>query len=262
MRGWPLTWWAAATGIAVARPGSASVASGRVGSRPNHMGASCRGTAGGRRARSTAADRLQPTERRAPSVGRSRTGRERNPPWQWARTGRTVQAGSTRRSAGAGLVGEEACMRRYLIVAHRTLGGADLLDRLRGHVEAGPCRFHLLVPVTHPADHVWTEGEVRSAAQRRLDVGLDALRKLGLEATGEIGDVEPRLCRRRPAPARRALRRPHRVDAAAGHVALGSSSTSPPASPARPTSRSRSWSAGCSPPSSPDPPATTTSGDG
>ena len=82
-------------------------------------------------------------------------------------------------------------MRRYLIVAHRTLGGADLLDRLRGHVEAGPCRFHLLVPVTHPADHVWTEGEVRSAAQRRLDVGLDALRKLGLEATGEIGDVNP-----------------------------------------------------------------------
>ena len=82
-------------------------------------------------------------------------------------------------------------MRRYLIVAHRTLGGADLLDRLRGHVEAGPCRFHLLVPVTHPADHVWTEGEVRSAAQQRLDVGLDALRKLGLEATGEIGDVNP-----------------------------------------------------------------------
>jgi len=82
-------------------------------------------------------------------------------------------------------------VRRYLIVAHRTLGGADLLDRLRGHVEAGPCRFHLLVPVTHPADHVWTEGEVRSAAQQRLDVGLDALRKLGLEATGEIGDVNP-----------------------------------------------------------------------
>jgi len=32
---------------------------------------------------------------------------------------------------------------------------------------------------------------VRSAAQQRLDVGLDALRKLGLEATGEIGDVNP-----------------------------------------------------------------------
>ena len=82
-------------------------------------------------------------------------------------------------------------MRRYLIVAHRTLGGADLLDRLRRHVEEGPCRFHLLVPVTHPADHVWTEGEVRVAAQQRLDAGLDSLRKLGLEATGEIGDVNP-----------------------------------------------------------------------
>jgi hypothetical protein len=82
-------------------------------------------------------------------------------------------------------------MRRYLIVAHRTLGGADLLDRLRRHVEDGPCRFHLLVPVTHPADHVWTEGEVRAAAQQRLDAGLDSLRKLGLDATGEIGDVNP-----------------------------------------------------------------------
>ena len=82
-------------------------------------------------------------------------------------------------------------MRRYLIVAHRTLGGADLLDRLRRHVEDGPCRFHLLVPVTHPADHVWTVGEVRAAALPRLEVGLDSLRKLGLDATGEIGDVNP-----------------------------------------------------------------------
>jgi hypothetical protein len=82
-------------------------------------------------------------------------------------------------------------MRRYLIVAHRTLGGAALLDRLRTHAEEGPCRFHLLVPVTHPADHIWTEGEVRAAARRRLEVGLDGLHKLGFEATGEIGDVNP-----------------------------------------------------------------------
>ena len=82
-------------------------------------------------------------------------------------------------------------MRRYLVVAHKTLGGAHLIDHLRSLREEGPCRFLLLVPVQHPADHVWTEGEVNAAARRKLQEGLDLLHEERIVADGEIGDANP-----------------------------------------------------------------------
>lgn len=82
-------------------------------------------------------------------------------------------------------------MRRYLVVAHRTLGGSHLLDHLLALREEGPCRFHLLVPEEHPSGHPWTEGEVRAAAQRRLREGLDRLHDAGIVADGEVGDANP-----------------------------------------------------------------------
>ena len=82
-------------------------------------------------------------------------------------------------------------MRRYLVVAHKTLGGAHLLEHLRSLREEGPCRFLLLVPVQHPSDHVWTEGEVNAAARRKLQEGLDLLHEERIVADGEIGDANP-----------------------------------------------------------------------
>ena len=84
-------------------------------------------------------------------------------------------------------------MRTYLVVAHRTLVGEHLLGHVRSLCEAGEaqCRFHLVVPVTHPRDHSWSEGEVGAAGRRRLDEGLEAFRNLGVEATGEVGDANP-----------------------------------------------------------------------
>jgi hypothetical protein len=107
-------------------------------------------------------------------------------------------------------------METYLVVAHRTLVGEHLLDHVRslcGAGEAGPddaptggrgpsgpvrstesgkpVRFYLVVPVTHPRDHAWSEGEVEAAARSRLDEGLEAFRNLGVEATGEVGDANP-----------------------------------------------------------------------
>ena len=99
-------------------------------------------------------------------------------------------------------------MQTYLVVAHRTLVGEHLLDHVRsicgapggGAGPSGPvrstesgkqCRFYLVVPVTHPRDHSWTEGEVEGVARARLDEGLEAFRKLGVEATGEVGDANP-----------------------------------------------------------------------
>lgn len=83
-------------------------------------------------------------------------------------------------------------MSRYLVVAHRTLKSKALSTCLAGHRdgESEPT-FHLIVPVWHPGDHVWTEEEVKAGARERLEEGLIKLRKDGFEVTGEIGDVNP-----------------------------------------------------------------------
>ena len=82
-------------------------------------------------------------------------------------------------------------MRRYLIVAHKTLGGDHLMGHVRSLRTEGPCRFLLLVPVEHPADHTWTEGEIAVAARRKLQEGLDLFHDAGIIADGEIGDANP-----------------------------------------------------------------------
>ena len=82
-------------------------------------------------------------------------------------------------------------MRRYLVVAHKTLGGDHLLEHVRSLREEGPCRFMLLVPVEHPSGHAWTEGEVNAAARRKLQEGLDRFHEEGIVADGDIGDANP-----------------------------------------------------------------------
>ena len=82
-------------------------------------------------------------------------------------------------------------MRRYLVVAHKTLGGDHLIEHVRSLREEGPCRFLLLVPVQHPSGHTWTEGEVNAAARKRLQEGLDRFHEEGIIADGEIGDANP-----------------------------------------------------------------------
>ena len=83
-------------------------------------------------------------------------------------------------------------MRRYLVVAHKTLGGSHLFDHLH-HLRAEDpnCRFHLLVPEQHPHDHAWTDGEAHRAAEARLAEVLEAMAAMGMGATGEVGDSNP-----------------------------------------------------------------------
>ena len=83
-------------------------------------------------------------------------------------------------------------MRRYLVVANQTLGGERLQAEIRQRVLDGPCRFHVLVPATKPADHAfWTEGEAHAIAERRLDAALSRLHGMGILATGQVGDASP-----------------------------------------------------------------------
>lgn len=83
-------------------------------------------------------------------------------------------------------------MRRYLVVANQTLGGAHLTEKVRGTLGAGPCSFHVLVPATPPGHFAtWTEGEAVAVAQERLDAALIRFKELGAEAGGEVGDPNP-----------------------------------------------------------------------
>lgn len=87
---------------------------------------------------------------------------------------------------------KECPMRRILIVANQTAGGEHLQREIHRRVLDGPCAFHIVVPATRPTDHlVWTEGEAREIATRRLNHSMECLRGVGAEVTGEVGDSRP-----------------------------------------------------------------------
>lgn len=96
-------------------------------------------------------------------------------------------------------------MRRVLVVANRTVGGEELADAIRERMAAGPCEFHLLVPVppTPPIGiaagfsameagvvPALTGPNEREIAAERLRYGLGWLRGLGATADGEVGDTD------------------------------------------------------------------------
>jgi len=85
-------------------------------------------------------------------------------------------------------------MRRYLVVANQTLGGAELAAKIRECAAKGESEFHLVVPATHARDRAtWTDSDAQDHARERLRQGLDWLASLGATATGEIGDQQPML---------------------------------------------------------------------
>ncbi len=84
----------------------------------------------------------------------------------------------------------ETGVRRYLVVANRTLGGAPLIETVRACVAAGPSRFYLVVPATLPSGS-FTDEEVHEGSRGRLDRALERLRAAGVEVDGEVGDHRP-----------------------------------------------------------------------
>jgi hypothetical protein len=83
-------------------------------------------------------------------------------------------------------------MRRYLVVANQTLGGAHLVEAVRARLSTGPCAFHIVVPASPVHERAtWVEGEAHGVALERLRTGLDRLREMGADADGEVGDHRP-----------------------------------------------------------------------
>jgi GABA permease len=114
-------------------------------------------------------------------------------------------------------------VRTYLVVANQTLPGAELREAIRTRLEAGPSSFHVLVPNTRPRDLGGDVGKGRigpvgdpygwvgprggvqdtpvgrrahadqatAQAQYRLGQLLGDLRRMGVDADGELGDADP-----------------------------------------------------------------------
>jgi hypothetical protein len=123
--------------------------------------------------------------------GRSRAGRE--PVESRSRAGRepverlTVARGERTMEASPG--GDH--MRRYLVVANRTLAGPRLLETLTELTTHDRCAFHVVVPAEHPRDHAWSEGHAYAAAADRLERALVRFAVLDAEVEGEVGDADP-----------------------------------------------------------------------
>ena len=82
-------------------------------------------------------------------------------------------------------------MRRYLVIANRTLCEQHLLDEVHRRRLADPgCRFHLIVPASHPSG-TFTDEQCWHMAEARLAEGLETLAAGGISATGEVGDANP-----------------------------------------------------------------------
>ena len=83
-------------------------------------------------------------------------------------------------------------MRRYLVVAHQTLGSAELMEALRTELARGPCTFHLVVPEFHGGlGLAWTEHQVQAEAERQLTEARLRFAAEGLPVSGEVGDASP-----------------------------------------------------------------------
>lgn len=83
-------------------------------------------------------------------------------------------------------------MGRYLVVAHRTLGGRHLFDHLMQlSGDDGSRDFYVVVPRYHPREMIWSDGTTQAIAQELLDHMLEELGSRGLTAAGEVGSSNP-----------------------------------------------------------------------
>jgi len=87
-----------------------------------------------------------------------------------------------------------AAPKHVLVVANETVGGQKLFQALERRAAEGPIRCTVVCPQNRPRrGYVIYDESVRSAAQIRLELTLERLRALGIEARGEVMDPDPYL---------------------------------------------------------------------
>jgi GABA permease len=83
--------------------------------------------------------------------------------------------------------------RRVLVVANETVGGEELMSAISELALSGKTEFLVVSPALNSRLKTWTSDEdpARAEARERLDATLTRLSSVGIEARGEIGDVDP-----------------------------------------------------------------------
>ena len=86
-------------------------------------------------------------------------------------------------------------VRRVLVVANETVGGEELMSAIGELALSAKTEFMVVCPALNSRLKTWTSDEdpARAEAQRRLDATLARLSSVGIEARGEVGDVDPLL---------------------------------------------------------------------
>lgn len=81
-----------------------------------------------------------------------------------------------------------------LVVANETVGGQKLIDAIERRSQQGPIRCTVVCPQNTPRrGFVIYDESARSAARVRLELTLERLREMGIEARGEVMDPDPYL---------------------------------------------------------------------
>ena len=84
-------------------------------------------------------------------------------------------------------------MKTVLVVANETVGGDELMSAISELALGGKTDFYVVCPALNSRLKTWTSDEdpARAQAQERLDATLARLSSVGIEAHGEVGDVDP-----------------------------------------------------------------------
>jgi hypothetical protein len=83
-------------------------------------------------------------------------------------------------------------VRTVLVVANETLGGRELMERIKEKAAETEIRVIVCVPRTRPRQgNVIYDEAVFDAAQVRIDLARKVLREEGIDAVGDVGDPDP-----------------------------------------------------------------------
>jgi cbb3-type cytochrome oxidase subunit 3 len=83
--------------------------------------------------------------------------------------------------------------KRILVVANETVAGAALREAIQEAVEGERANVLVVSPALNSKLRHWTSDEdrARAAAEQRLGRSIAELEKLGISASGEVGDADP-----------------------------------------------------------------------
>ena len=83
-------------------------------------------------------------------------------------------------------------MKTILVVANETLGGRELLEKIKEHAAEEDIRVAICVPRSRPRHgNIIYDEAVYDAAQVRIELARSVLRQEGIDAVGEPGDPDP-----------------------------------------------------------------------